>query len=456
MISLSNLKIAQKGVVLAVVPIVTGVLFSAVLLYVVSVVQTQVDRQLVAIIGAAVSVCVSVGLALFFTSGITRRVATVVDNSMRLARREKLQPLLSGSDEIARLDRIFHEMAATIEASAKRERAILDNALDVICSLNKNLEFVAVSPSVEKSWQYLQKEVIGRSLMEFVRPDDLQLTNMGLASARAEQESKFENGITTKSGSTVSVSWSVFWSADEQAYFCVGHDITDRKRAEELLRESESRIRLIIESMPIGLLIIDEDGFIEMTNIRTDQMFGYRYEDLLGEHISKLFGDSTPIQPEYLNQLVSKYLGKVSEVDTRRTDGSVVQVELSLNEFALHGAKKILAVMMDVSERYAVQQLKKQFVAMVSHDLRTPLTMIQNTLAILDSQTVGTLDKRGEQLVTNAENETRRLIEMINSLLDIEKMESGRMDMELHSVSLDSVISRSVTVVSHAAEKARC
>jgi len=404
---------------------------------------------------AVVNVAVTVAWTLRFSSVVTRRLSVLTDNASRLARREPLNPPIQGSDELVRLDRLFHDMARTIEAAAKRERDILDNAVDVICSLNKNFEFVAVSPSAERAWGYAPRELIGRSITEFVHESDADASHAWLADARSGKESKFENNMVTKDGAVVSALWSINYSVEEQAYFCVAHDITDRIRAEELLKDSEARVRLIIESMPVGLLIVDERGYIEMTNVQTDVMFGYSYEDLLGEHLSILFADQFANRPDSLSEVVAKFSGRVTDLDARRPDGSTLQVEFSLTEFTLHGTKKILAVMMDVSERHAVERLKKQLVAMVSHDLRTPLTMIQNTLMILGAQYLGTLEPKAAQLVQAAESETERLIEMINSLLDIEKMQSGTLEMDMTPISLDSIISRSVTVVAHAAEKQR-
>lgn len=489
MFSLSNRKIAHKGLILAAIPVLFGLLLMAPIVFLFQEEQKAADaearaagvavppaavpgtgsneapptssaqyRQLIQqvfIIGSLVNIGLTVGVVALLGSSINKRLDVVVDNSRRFARREPLQPILQGADELARLDQIFHDMARAVEGAAKRERAILDNAMDVICSLNRNFEFVAVSPSVEKCWNYAQREMIGRALTEFIVPDEAQQTNIGLLQARSEKQSKFESSVVTKDGTVLSVSWSVYWSADEQAYFCVAHDITHRKLAEELLRESEARIRLIIESMPVGLLIVDERGYIEMTNNQTDHLFGYNYDDLLGAHLSVLFVDDFGKEMHQMTESIAKCAGGIGDVDGRRKDGSIVQVQLSLTEFSMHGAKKVLAALLDVSERYAVEQLKKQLVSMVSHDLRTPLTMIQNTLHILGSNTVGQLDERGEQLVHSAEAETQRLIEMINTLLDIEKMQSGRLQMELTPVSVDSVISRSLTVVSHAAEKQR-
>lgn len=477
MFSLSNQSITHKGLILVAVPVALGICIMAALMFLVHEEElaaafesrsgapaaanhppahsSQHYRQLIeqtVVLGSLVNIAASVAVVLVFGAGIKKRLTRAVDNSRRFARNEPLHPILSGNDELARLDQIFHDMARAVEGAAKRERAILDNAMDVICSLNRNFEFVSVSPSVEKLWMYAQRELIGRTLTEFVAAGEGEETSKGLLQARAEKQSKFESSIVTKEGTTLSVSWSVYWSSEEQAYFCVAHDITHRKLAEELLRESESRIRLIMESMPVGLLIMDERGFIEMTNNQTDTLFGYKWDDLLGEHLSVLFANEFSKDPTSMRDTINRCLGGIVDMTGIKRDRSPVPVQVSLTEFTMSGARKLLAAILDVSERHAVEQLKKQLVSMVSHDLRTPLTMIQNTLHILGSSSVGNLDERGEELVSQAETEIKRLVEMINSLLDIEKMQSGRLQMETSPVSIDLIISRSVSVVSHAAE----
>lgn len=477
MLTLSNQSITHKGLILVAVPVALGICIMAALLFLVHEEElattfesgqaaqssashppahsSQHYRQLIeqtVLIGSLINIAASVAVVVVFGSSIKKRLARAVDNSRRFARNEPLHPVLTGSDELSRLDQIFHDMARAVEGAAKRERAILDNAMDVICSLNRNFEFVSVSPSVEKLWKYAQRELIGRTLTEFVAAGEAEETSKGLLQARAEKQSKFESTIVTKEGTTLSVSWSVYWSSEEQAYFCVAHDITHRKLAEELLRESESRIRLIMESMPVGLLIMDERGFIEMTNNQTDNLFNYKWDDLLGEHLSVLFTNEFGKDPSAMSDTINRCLGGIVDMTGIKKDRSPVPVQVSLTEFTMSGARKLLAAILDVSERHAVEQLKRQLVSMVSHDLRTPLTMIQNTLHILGSSTVGNLDERGEALVSQAETEIKRLVEMINSLLDIEKMQSGRLQMEAGPVSVDSIVSRSLSVVAHSAE----
>src|SRR5690606_26670891 len=91
-------------------------------------------------------------LMLLFSRQITRRVNTLTDNASRLATGEPLLPELGGGDEIGVLDSMFHRMARAVEEAEKKQRALVDNAVDVICSIDKSNRFIAVSQASEKVW----------------------------------------------------------------------------------------------------------------------------------------------------------------------------------------------------------------------------------------------------------------------------------------------------------------
>ena len=102
-----------------------------------------------------------------------------------------------------------------------------------------------------------------------------------------------------------------------------------------------------------------------------------------------------------------------------------------------------LANILDVSERREVERLKKEFVSTVSHELRTPLTSIRGSLTLLNVGALGALPDQAMKVVNIAERNTIRLIGLINDILDIEKLESGKMDMVFQDVELNSVLDRS-------------
>lgn len=100
-----------------------------------------------------------------------------------------------------------------------------------------------------------------------------------------------------------------------------------------------------------------------------------------------------------------------------------------------------------------VERLKREFVAMVSHDLRTPLTSVLSTLSILGAGGGGELTKNGEKLVETSEGEVQRLIELISDLLDLAKMEAGKFDLRIRKIAVNDVCKRSINAVEALAKK---
>ncbi|MBA4049947.1 MAG: hypothetical protein C0464_02950 [Cyanobacteria bacterium DS2.008] len=93
-----------------------------------------------------------------------------------------------------------------------------------------------------------------------------------------------------------------------------------------------------------------------------------------------------------------------------------------------------MANVLDVSERKEVERMKKEFVSTVSHELRTPLTSIRGSLTLLAVGAMGALPEQAKKVVNIAERNTIRLIGLINDILDVEKLEAGKLDMELVDV----------------------
>ena len=230
--------------------------------------------------------------------------------------------------------------------------------------------------------------------------------------------------------------------------FCVAHDITERKRTEELLRDSEARTRSIIESMPVGLLILDGEGRIQLTNPQMETMFGFRGEELLGEFMSSLFPKAVEFSPRNFSAgACEKLIGRVREFDAQRKNGDIFPAQLSFVKYRSGEGAPLLINVLDVTERHVVERLKRDFVTTVSHELRTPLTSIRGSLTLLAVGALGPLADQAHRAVKIAERNCLRLVGLLNDLLDIEKLESGKMDMVFERVSLFAVIDRAVESV---------
>ncbi len=390
-----------------------------------------------------------------YQSYFKSRISAMADNSIRLATGQPLKPKLSGSDELAKLDETFHQMAAALAELTKKDRTVIENARDVICSLDAKGRFVSVSPASLNVWGYVPEEVRGKFISELVLPADRELTQDAIRTVMAGQSTEpFENRVVRKDGIQVNMLWSAHWAQMEGTLSCVVHDITDRKRAEALLIESEERVRSVIENMPVAVVVIDYRGYIESVNPRTEQIFESGADALTGSHIQMLFSEKDG-KPEVLAQSIrEKALGHTIELEGKRGSGVAFPVEVTVNQFSTVEGERFLVSMQDVTERHEIERLKQEFVAMVSHDLRTPLTAVRGTLELLTEGTYGQLNDLGQKRIDAAEQSIERLINLINDLLDIEKLEAGKLAMQLAPVQLAAVIERSVDAVRGYAEQA--
>lgn len=401
--------------------------------------------------GVVFNIILAFGLAFYFNKGTTSRLAVLMDNTFRLAQEKGLNPVLAGSDEIAHLDKVFHDMADALAEAARKERAMVDNAIDVICSLDASGKFVRVSPASTKVWGYTPEELIGTKYSDLVIAQD---AGKGLNEARKSLHgAPFESRVRRKDGAIVHMLWSAYWSPSENSLFCVAHDITERKRAEEQLRASEARVRQIIDSMPVGLVMINESGVIEMTNPSALELFQYAQADLSGRHIMTLFGEQKVPAAEYMDALFAESMGRITERTARRKDGSTFPVEITLKGYLARDGQRYLAIMLDVTERHEIDRLKQEFFAMVSHDLRSPLTSIQAFLMMLGEGIYGELTPKGAEKAGAADRSATRLLKLVNDLLDLDKLESGRFDLEMNDVPVATIIERSVDALRAIAEQ---
>ena len=184
----------------------------------------------------ASSVLFSIALSFVITSSLTKRLQTLGDNALKVARGQELPALIGGDDEIAEVDRVFHHMVDGLEEAHYRERAILENAQDVICSISRRGSFEAVSKACHKVFGYGEEELIGKHFVDLVHKDDVQNVITALETVKGDSI-QFEVKMLHKSGTVIWIAWSAYWSKEEGALFCVLHDVTERKEAERLRQE---------------------------------------------------------------------------------------------------------------------------------------------------------------------------------------------------------------------------
>jgi PAS domain S-box-containing protein len=214
-------------------------------------------------------------------------------------------------------------------------------------------------------------------------------------------------------------------------------------------RELASRLEALFEGARDGMLVINESGSIETLNPAAARMFGYQREELTRRDVGTLF----EVAPDrgrvetFLKRLTAGKVGSdadVTEFMGRCKDNSLIPAEVSVSPVTLRGRPRFLAVMRDVTERRQVDQMKTEFVSTVSHELRTPLTSISGSLGLIAGGAAGELPERARRLIDIARSNCSRLIRLINDILDIEKIESGRMVMSIKPLQLAELLGQAI------------
>lgn len=197
------------------------------------------------LIGGLAIVSVGTGLLLIilFQRNVVKRLQVIEDNSARFSQGKQLNPPAQGDDEIAVLDRGFHQMAERVEESARKERAIIKNATAVICSLSTAGEFIQVNPACRKIFGYDEQRLRTMLLNDLLSPDYRENSGQILKEACDSPTAvEFENKIVKPDGQVVDILWSAQWSQPEQALFCIAQDVTEKNRIEELKKEIVSMV----------------------------------------------------------------------------------------------------------------------------------------------------------------------------------------------------------------------
>ncbi len=222
----------------------------------------------------------------------------------------------------------------------------------------------------------------------------------------------------------------------------------DRAHASAALEANEMRTRAVIDNMVGGLITTDRHARIETVNPAAEKMFGYAAAELVGANLGVLVPFPEGANPrEYLREAMRKSLGKVTEWAARRKDGSIFPMELALAPFETADGAHFSGSVRDISERTEIDRMKNEFVSTVSHELRTPLTSIRGSLGLLSGGVLGELSDDAKEVVALAERNVVRLVGLINDILDLERLDTGRLEMTFERVPVAQIFARSFDAV---------
>lgn len=217
------------------------------------------------------------------------------------------------------------------------------------------------------------------------------------------------------------------------------------RRMEDLSRRQEA----ILDGATDGMIVLNASGSIESLNPAAAAMYGYERDELVRRDIGTLFeiAPDRGMVETFLKRLSARGStgsNQVQEFVAARKNGETFPTEVTVSPIYLADKTVFLAVIRDISDRKQIEQMKSEFVSTVSHELRTPLTSIAGSLGLVTGGAAGDVPDRALRMIEIAKSNCTRLVRLINDILDIEKIESGKMRFDVKPLPLGTFLDQAV------------
>jgi len=353
------------------------------------------------------------------------------------------------------------EVAAVYSDIPERDKAaedlerLFDLATAMVCIVNFKGYFTKVSPAFMDVLGYSEKELLSKPFIRFVHPDDRAstLAEMGKI-VKGKAVYRFMNRQVCKDGSRKFLEWTAHPVVKDRILFAIAYDVTERERALEETKRERDKISAIIQGMVNGLFVVDRQGKIVLFNKAAEIMSGYRMEDAIGKHYSKVMTFISENNKTSASASIEASLatGEIRTVTTRATlvnrSGNEIPVENSVaplvgSEGEVFGC---VVIFQDSTREHEIDQMKSEFISIATHQLHTPLTGIKWFIELLLAGRAGSLLKRQREYLINVHESNERMIRLINDLLNVSRIESGeRISMNKEPVNVIKLFSQIIS-----------
>jgi len=227
--------------------------------------------------------------------------------------------------------------------------------------------------------------------------------------------------------------------------------LVELEEARRQVEASGRKLALFAERSPIAVFELDREGKVLSVNPAAENLFGFTSTQMSGHPGTKfMFAD------EFKAEIESHWQKFVAErkpifglrYNNTRRDGTEVICEWNLTPL-VNPENQVVSVIIqgrDITQQLEAERIKQEFTSTLSHELRTPLTSIIGSLQLINSGVMGDIEKDILELTTIAERNGQRLLDLINDILDVEKIESGKLNLILEGVELGELVTESLTL----------
>jgi PAS domain S-box-containing protein len=352
-----------------------------------------------------------------------------------------------------------------LQTSEETVRALFENASQGIITMRASGKITQVNAMAAELFGYSREEMIG-SPIEILLPEALHERHKSHRAAYFGEPRTRTMGLgidlagRRKDGTEFPVEISLSHVSTRSGALAVAFvsDITERKRAEAALRESEETVRALLESASQGVVGVNTDGDIVIVNAMAQQLFGYTREELIGKPVemlvpSRVRREHAGYRTAYFREPRRRPMGIGLDLTARRKDGSEFPVEISLSSVQTLRGLLAVSFITDITERKRAEEALlgqaqelarsnadlQQFAFATSHDLQEPLRMISSYAQLLDLKYKDRINEDARECLGYIVEGTRRLEALIQDMLAFSRVANVE-SVPRTLISLDSVV----------------
>lgn len=360
---------------------------------------------------------------------------------------------------------------STLRRSEEGFRLLVESVVDyAIFRVSPEGIIETWNAGAERIKGYTASEIIGQHFSKFYPERDVQA-----GKCEWELDTAIEQGRFEEEGIRLRKDGSPFWANiiitplyDEGmliGFAKVTRDLTERRKAEEHLRQSEERFRLIVDSVKdYAIFMLDREGMVVTWNLGAERILGYTAQEAIGRHVSSFYVDEHPIQKADDELSVAAAHGRFEEEGYRvRKDGEQIWANVVLTSVhdadgALIGFAKVVRDLtfrreaeqerLRLAQEQEANRVKDEFLATVSHELRTPLMAILGWSSLLAGRLT---DPEGSKALNTIRRNAQAQARIIDDLLDVSRIITGQLRLDVKPVDLVAVVRDAIEVIRPAA-----